>query len=85
MNILAIIVTIILKPLGDINEHGEFYPNAFGHLLIAVFSWFLAMVITAFILWILVSALIIAFDGVEALQTPELFRDPLCFLIDRCN
>lgn len=79
------ILRILLWPFGSINEYGEFYPNALGQLVISFMSLFTGVIVTVLVIGSIITALIIVGDGVEGLRMPELFRDPLCFLISRCN
>lgn len=79
------LIRILVWPVGGFNEYGEFYPNALGCLLISLASVFTGIVVAALVVGAIITAGIIVFDGPEALRVPELFRDPLCFLIDRCR
>lgn len=79
------ILRILLWPFGSINEYGEFYPNVLGQLIISLLSLLTGVAVTVLVIGSIITALIIVGDGVEGLRMPELFRDPLCFLLDRCN
>mgnify|MGYP001047020318 CR=1 FL=1 len=79
------LIKILVWPVGRFNEYGEFYPTALGCLLISLFSYLGGFIVAMLVVGSIITALIIVGDGPEALRVPELFRDPLCFLIDRCR
>lgn len=79
------LLRILLWPFGNVNEYGEFNLNPFGHLALWVGSVIGGILAAIVAVWILMYSLIIVFDGPEALRTPELIRDPLCFLFDYCD